>query len=167
MVEAEGDIERRVAEPGALGIEQHRAGRPEQDVLWAHVAVHDRQVRGGGPVGEGGKPVLEIGVGPRRDAQVGVDPERVEVLVGGERHRATGVGSARRVQVTDELPDCLCRLHIDVAGEKERLPHRVAARCQVLHREQARCFVVCEHPWHLSGPDPLRELQPLVLDVVA
>ena len=42
VVQAERDVERRVAEPAALGVQQHRPVRAEQDVLRADVAVDER-----------------------------------------------------------------------------------------------------------------------------
>ena len=40
VVEAEGEVEGRVAVPGAFGVEEHRPVRPDQDVLRADVAMH-------------------------------------------------------------------------------------------------------------------------------
>ena len=40
VIEAEGQIERWIAEPGAFRVEEHRARRSDQDVLRADVAVH-------------------------------------------------------------------------------------------------------------------------------
>ena len=48
MVEAEREIESRVAPPGAFGIEEHRTARANQDVLRADVAVHQREPGGRG-----------------------------------------------------------------------------------------------------------------------
>ena len=42
VVEAEGEVERRVALPGAFGVEEHRAVGADQDVLRADVAVDQR-----------------------------------------------------------------------------------------------------------------------------
>ena len=44
VVEAEGEVEGRIAPPGAFGVEKHRASGPDQDVLRADVAVHQRAV---------------------------------------------------------------------------------------------------------------------------
>ena len=52
MVEAEGEIEGRVAIPGALGIEKDWAGRTDEDVLRADIAMDQRQRRRRRAVGE-------------------------------------------------------------------------------------------------------------------
>jgi hypothetical protein len=44
VVEAEGEIEGRVAVPGALGVEEDRAARASEDVLRADIAMHQRAV---------------------------------------------------------------------------------------------------------------------------
>ena len=41
VVEAERDVERRIAAPRAFGIEEHRPVGPDQDVLRADVAMHE------------------------------------------------------------------------------------------------------------------------------
>ena len=51
MVEAEGDVESRIAIPGAFGIEENRTGPAGQDVLRADVAVNQRARRCRGAVG--------------------------------------------------------------------------------------------------------------------
>ncbi len=44
VVEAEGQVEGRLAVPGAFGIEQHRSGRANEDVLRTDVAVHQESL---------------------------------------------------------------------------------------------------------------------------
>jgi len=42
MVQAEREVEGRLAKPRAFGIEQDRPFRTDKNVLWANVAVHQR-----------------------------------------------------------------------------------------------------------------------------
>ena len=61
VIEAEGQVEGRVAPPGALGVQENRAIRSLQDVLWADVAMHQcplvrkRRRRPGGPTRRRGR----------------------------------------------------------------------------------------------------------------
>ena len=45
MIKHEGEIERRVAVPGALGVENHRARRADQQVLRAEITVNQYALR--------------------------------------------------------------------------------------------------------------------------
>src|SRR5690606_23792073 len=60
MVQAESEVERRVAVPRALRVEAHRAARADEDVLRAHVAVHQAVTVTGCPVGNFEEAILQV-----------------------------------------------------------------------------------------------------------
>ena len=60
VVEAEREVEGRVAVPGAFGVEEHRPARTDQDVFRADIAMHQSEA------GAGGRPAPD-GRAARRD----------------------------------------------------------------------------------------------------
>ena len=48
VIEAEGKIEGWIPEPGAFGIDEDRALRSDQNVLWADIAMNPRLLSWGG-----------------------------------------------------------------------------------------------------------------------
>ena len=111
MVEAEGEIEGRVAVPGAFGVEEHRAARPDQDVFRADVAMHQRAaacaavISASRPSGAG-----EIGMRAARGDQIRLDADRVETVVGGEVARDRGIAGRRGMDAGQPLADRQPRL---------------------------------------------------------
>ena len=83
MVQAKRQIECRIAEARAFGIQELRASATEQDVLRADVAVHDTYLRPGGLLGEIVQNRRNVGVDARGGQKVRLEPERMK--------RGTGV----------------------------------------------------------------------------
>ncbi len=69
VVQHEGKIERRVAVPRALGVEDHGAFGPDQQVLRAEVAVDEHALRAARGFGERDEPRREIGMRARGGAR--------------------------------------------------------------------------------------------------
>ena len=80
-----------IAVPGAFGIEQHRSLRPDEDVLRAHVAVHQRAPRRGSARGERLEPLGEPGMARRGCEQVRLETDCAKVRVGRKLRRYGGV----------------------------------------------------------------------------
>ena len=145
MIKAEGDVEGRVAEPGAFGVEEDRPVRPDQDVLRADVAVDQR------PFGRqrGRRDRFNPG-GQRRmrtggRAQIGLDADRLESPVMGEGCPRPGLGRAPRMDEGEVAPDRGGEIPVDPAREKLGLPQREAFGRQVVHGEQAGVGILGEH----------------------
>ena len=92
VIEAEREIERGIAPPGALGIEEHRSVRAAQDVLRADIAVHQRTLVGLGGGDEVVKRRREVGMRAGGRDQIGLQADVVEDPVGGEVGRDRGIG---------------------------------------------------------------------------
>jgi hypothetical protein len=84
-------VERRVAPPGAFGVDQHRPLRADQDVLRADVAVHQRDGVRLRRLHQRLDPRREVRVARRGREQVGLEADVEEDRVGREtRRRAPG-----------------------------------------------------------------------------
>ena len=75
MIQAERQIESRVAPPGAFGVEQHRAGGADQDVLGADVAVNQGALVRLRLFDQRLQAMREIGVVLRRGQQVRLEAD--------------------------------------------------------------------------------------------
>ena len=86
MVEAEGKVEGGVAVPGTFGIEKHRPGRADQDVLGAHVSMDQGEPGRRRFLHDPGERAGEVGMGAGGGLQIGLQADGVEDPVGGEAH---------------------------------------------------------------------------------
>ena len=84
MVQTKRQIERRIAEACAFGIQELRPSASEKDVLRADVAVHDAHLRARRLLGEILQNRREVGVDPRRGQKVRLEPERMKRRTGVE-----------------------------------------------------------------------------------
>ena len=97
MIEAEGQIEGRVSEPRALGIDEDRTARAKEDVLRADIAMHDGELRSRGPLRERFEHGRQVRMRARRREQIRFEAERMKrrarVELGGRcrRFRKRGV----------------------------------------------------------------------------
>ena len=85
MIDAKGGVECRIAEPGAFRIEQHRRGLPapgNENVLGADIPMNQGKL-GGRRTTQHRKNGFSHGRMPRRRVpQVGIEPQRVDKVVG-------------------------------------------------------------------------------------
>src|SRR4026209_56723 len=78
MIETEGGVEHRIAEPGAFGIGDHRmpVAAMDQDILRAEVAVNERDLRRRSDADPLRDRVGKLGIAPGDRSQIGVETER-------------------------------------------------------------------------------------------
>ena len=177
MVETEGEIEGRVAIPGALGIEEDRPGRADEDVLRADVAMDQRQRGRRGAVGERIEACPKGGMPFAGGAKIGLEPQRLEDVAGWEESRDRRI-AGRCGMDRSKLPANLGgKGDIDARREELRFPQTMVGRVEVLHGEKHRRVVRgddsrCD-PWNARTrrlvPEPLVAVpldrsEPLVLD---
>ena len=84
VVQHEREIERRIAVPCALGVEDHRTRGPDQQVLRAEIAVDQHALRGTRRLDERGEARREVGMRARGRDEIGLEPDRIEDVVGRE-----------------------------------------------------------------------------------
>ncbi len=121
VVEAEGEVERRIAVPGALGVEEHWAVRPDQDVLRADVAMHQRQLGGGGAPRQPAQRRRQWRMGAAGRDQIGLQPDVVEDGIGRETLPRPPARPAVAAWIAAQPP-------ADGCGSRGRRPRRSAAR---------------------------------------
>src|SRR5437660_10915918 len=82
VIQHEREIERRIAEPRTLGIDDHRAGGSAQGILRAEVAVNQRAL--GVPRGfdEFPQPARQWRAGPSCRARIGLEPDGLKDVRG-------------------------------------------------------------------------------------
>ena len=122
MIKAEGEIEGGIAEPGAFGVEEHRPSRASKNVLRTDVAVNQRALRRERHAASSSKRDGKLGMGTGRRAQIGLDADRLERLVIGERGRNGRVGGAPRMDDCEIAADRGGEIHVHDPGKQLRLP---------------------------------------------
>ncbi len=141
MVQTERQIERGIAPPGALGIQEHWAILAAQNVLRADIAMHQGMAVALGFGHETMQGRREIGMRVGGRDQIGLQANIVENPIGREVGCNGGRGGGRRVDPHECLRDLRGELRVGVAIAQLRLPERIAVRRQELHRERPGRFV--------------------------
>ena len=77
-------------------------------------------------------------------AQIGLDADRLERVVVGERGRNVRVGGALRMDDCEIAPDRGGEIHFHDPSEKLRLPQRMILRREIVHREPAGLRVLAK-----------------------
>ncbi len=160
MIEAEGEVEGRIAPPGGLGVEKDWAIRADEDVLGANVAVDERQAGGGGPLDQGRQFSGHRRLTPARRQEVGVEPQRTEDVVGGEFLGDIAAASGGGVDPAQTVADRRGHGGIDLAGKQLPLPQGKSVRRQEGHGEDAKILVGGQDLGRAAGDDGLRRLEP-------
>jgi hypothetical protein len=159
VVQAEGQVEGRVAPAGAFGVQQHRARRADQDVLRAHVAVHQRVRVRLCLRHQGLQRAGQVGMTLCGGQQVGLEPDVEEDRFAVEQRcqlgrPCRGVRMHPRQRATHGLRGAgvgLTRVQhaLSTAGVRRRQPlHHQHAQARVL-TQQLRCAPRLRHLRHL------------------
>jgi hypothetical protein len=164
VVQAEGDIEGRVAVPGALGVEEHRSPRGHEDVLRADVAVNQRHMRSSSTAYQSHQLLFEIGMLPGRRNEIGLETDGVEDLVGREAPGDLGVAGGGGVDAGEGGADFRGEGGIGIAAAQPLLPDRIV---EILHGEEALRVVPRQHFRRASRQRGVRRLHPEPLIAVA
>ncbi|MNL35619.1 hypothetical protein D3C87_1576620 [compost metagenome] len=134
MIQAERDIECGFAVPGAFRVQQYRASRAHHDVLGADVAMHQDLPVALRQLDEIEQTRGQYRVHPRGLDQIGLQTNRIEILVRGEASPKRLVVGRGLVYAAQHIADLPGHLGIDLAGEQGGFPVLVVAR-QILHDE--------------------------------
>ena len=160
VVQAEGDVERGVAVPGALGVEKHRAAGPDEDVLGAHVAVHQGEPRLRRRRGEAGEARAQVGVPLGGGEQVGLEADGVEDAGGVEAVAQVPAAGGCAVNRREPGAHLARRRFVRVAPAELRLPQRVVGGIEETHDEAARPGVLGDQRRYPRRVDAGRLLHP-------
>ena len=139
VVEAEGEVESRIAVPGAFGVEEDRAVGARQECSSARrrrepAPSWSPASRAKAPSGDR----ADRRVPGRGRLEVGLEADRVEDVVG-RRSAAAMAGSPAVAAWIAAMrrPTSAANADIDMAVAQLRLPDRVARRIEIAHREEA------------------------------
>jgi hypothetical protein len=160
VVEAKGEVERRVAPPRAFGVEEQRAFGPHEDVLRADVAVHQRDGVHTRLLDQSRERGRELGMPSAGGEQVGIEPDVEKDRVGREARRERRTRSAEGMDPRQRATD---RARDDDVGETDpqvAFPESVRVGWQVLHHEHAEPRVLPEHARSAAGDRFVRDLHP-------
>ena len=87
MIEAERGIERGIAIPGALGIEEDRPARADEDIFRADVAVDKSPLGRFRYVQDSAQAIGEIAMSTAGRNKIGLEADGIECIVGAQRAR--------------------------------------------------------------------------------
>ena len=160
MVEAEREIERRVAVPGAFGIEEDRPARPDQDVLRADVAVHQGAPGARGGLDQGVQRLGAVRMRARARDQIRLEPDVVEDPVGRELRGDLRIVGGGGMDAHQAIADGAGDVRVGVAGAQVGLPQPVVGRVEIGHDQHARRRVLPEQLRHRLGHDRRRAAHP-------
>src|SRR5262249_43017016 len=144
VIEAERQVERRVAVPRALGVEEYRAVRTDKDVLRADVAVYQGELGVRGGLGEAAQRARAVRVTLRGREQVRLGGDGVEDVVVRKAPGDVAPPGGGGVHERDAAPDLGGERGIDAAVAELRLPHRVRLGREPRHREEARRAILAD-----------------------
>src|SRR5688500_20266886 len=103
MVQTESEVEGRIAEPGDLGVKEHGSRGADEDILRADVAMDEDIFCLRGRVGQSFKARCKIGIPTRRFPEIRVEPQCLEMRVGGEARRVSGIAGSCRMEAAGAL----------------------------------------------------------------
>src|SRR6185436_14569771 len=164
MVQAEGEVKRRVAVPSAFRIEKYRSVICDEDVLRADVAVHQTHLGISRAIDEGLKYLLKIAMRDPRRHEVRLEADRMEDGIGRETLGDLGAPGGRRMDRGERGADLRSEGGACVALSQALLPYR---QRQVLHGECACRIVGREDARRGAGRSFARGLEPEPLVTVA
>jgi hypothetical protein len=148
VIEAESEVERWVAVPGALRVQKHGTVWPAQDILWTHVAVYQSELGIDGVVDERPQLRSAVGVDTRCCREVRLEPDREEDVVGGKRRGHVVAPCGVGVYESDAPADFRGESRIDDAIAQLLFPHRILRGREVFHNEHTRVGVLPEDARH-------------------
>ena len=96
MVEAEGEIEGRIAVPGTFRVQQYWTLRRHQYVFRAEIAMHQRELGACGGCCDFVQPRGTVRMARRRGEQIGLQPDRLKNVIVGEALRDLADTPCRR-----------------------------------------------------------------------
>ncbi len=164
VVEAEGEIEGRVAVPRALGVEEHRALRADEDVLRAHIPVHQCKSCSCRSCDQIFQYRRKSGMNLRSSQEIGLEADGMEILVGVEFRGAVLVAGSRRMDARKAAADLRGEVAVGAAFGEFGFPERIAL--EQLHREAAR-VIRREHFRRHARDDRVGGFHPHALVAVA
>ncbi len=167
MVEAEGQVEGRVADAGAFGIEEHRAVRPEQDILRADVAVDHRQASRRGAAAQRKQLRFEVRMPGGGGFEVGLQPDMLEYLGGRELRCDRFVTGRAGVDLAEPRTDVHRHFWVRAAVAQLGFPQFVFRGVEVFHRAEHRCVVVRDNPRRRARHEVVGDAVPGDLEAIA
>ena len=160
MVETERQIERRVAEPRAFGVEKDGSLGADQDVLRAHVAMDEREPGRERVARQCHQRCFEGGVGARGRFQIRLEANGMKHGVVGEPLRNRSRVRGGRVDRGDDPADARRERLVDLSLRELGLPHRKIGGIEELHRECPGHRIVSEDVRYDIGGNGCRRLHP-------
>src|SRR4051794_36825314 len=125
MIEAEGQIERRLSVPGAFRVEDDRSFRADQDVLRADVAMNQRSLTRQRIPGQCEQRLGDIRMKATSRFEIRLQPDAVEDIVIGEPCRHVGGTGGRGMDRSGRTPDHGSKSRFGATVAKLSLPYRV------------------------------------------
>jgi hypothetical protein len=129
--------------------------------------VNEAELGFGGPSPELLELRTQVGVGPRRRFEVGLDAKSVKELVGGETLRQSCVACSCRMDVSEHGANLPGKGLVDVRFGQLSLPDGESCRLEVLHHEEMLSRQVRQDARHCVGTDPSRDFEPRDLRLVS
>ena len=167
MIGAERQVERGIADARTLGIQEHRAVRPDEDVLRADVTVDHHQPGRCGPLAQTEQRPAQVGMPGGGRLEVGLEADGVEDVVAGKASCDLDAAGGRRVDRREPAADLGREVRVSVPVAQLALPQLVAGRIEVGHRAEHRRVVVEQHLGRRAGHDRPGDLVPGDLEAVA
>ena len=126
MIQHERQVERRIAEPRAFGVENHRTHRTGKKILRAEIAVDQHAFGAARRFDQREKTRRQVRVGARGCDEIRLEPDREENVVGRKTRGKIGAIGSRAVDATEYVADRGRNRKIDRAVAQLRFPRRMA-----------------------------------------
>src|SRR5215472_19276152 len=122
MVETEGKIERRIAEPRAFGVQENRTVPADENVLRADVPMHQRQIGGESQRGKLEQRSGNHWMATRRRFEIRLEPDRVKNVAGRKTPGDCDIRGGLRMNPGDTVPHGCGEFDIDIALAETLFP---------------------------------------------
>ena len=167
MIQAESDVESRIAEPGGLGIDENRPLWAHQYIFGTDVAMHQRNTPTQRSIHEVAQRSGKIRVAAPRFEQIGIHAQSIENIRRIECGGQGGIESAGGMQPPKQPADSGGRVRACIGLHQLAFPDWIFGRIQKFHGKQAGLLIMRQGSRHGDGLALAGKTQPGPLVSVA
>ena len=167
MLEAEAEIEGRIAVPGTFGIDENRSFGSAENILRTNVAMDQGLAGLAGALGQADQGHGQVRMPVGGGHQIGFQAHGIENGIGGKGFDDIRPARRRAMNGRQHAADPTGKVRIGAAVAQFQFPVRVAIFLQVSHDQQIGVLVLAQQFRHAAGKNTIDHPHPFGFVVVA